>query len=221
MPWQKKIFKICFAGQEVDIGFFSSLDKFKEKLEKHILSEKEATGWKIVFPEILQKYSTPGQISEEITISIYEETSENIEKAIQFIWKFPLRIFQERKEDGSPWMIRITGIAPEGYLLVCDKKNVISLYFMGVSQKSGNFQRFYEALTHAYKRAMRPRFKNEKNQEVEQQNPNFYTDETWKSPFIKNDFQKFYREYSNLSGEGELTKKLDQLLLNYRGNSNA
>jgi len=207
-------------GQPLSIQFFSSLAMFQEKFCKHLFDAQEIAGWKQAFPEILKKYSDESQISFDESVNIYEETSLIFQKALQFIWEFPLHLHLERKEGQDDWVNRVLGIAPEGFLIVCDVCNeelqmLISFYFLkGTSQYTGVFQRFFAGITNLIIRSLRPSFKQPK--EVRQRNQKFCTDETWKNPFGKSHFEAFFKEYQSIRTEGELTTKLDALLAKYQ-----
>lgn len=219
MPWQKKIFDCYKACESINmqIVFFHTLEKFQKKLHKHVLAPKESWGWEKLFPEIVKKYGNGGQISEDEAVLIYREMSSTVEKSLKFVWQFPLHIHLQRKEGNSGWLIRTVGITPEGFVIVCDGKSLITLYFRGiVSSYSGNFQCFWTARTHEVQKAFRSRFL-EDGVQVEQKDQKVCTETTWNEALpSKKVFNSFYDDYQEING-GPLTQELDALLAKYRG----
>ncbi|WP_372365118.1 hypothetical protein [Candidatus Uabimicrobium sp. HlEnr_7] len=211
MPWQKKIFEINDGEKTVRISFFPNIELFKNKLEKHLLSDGEP-GWKKVFPEILQKYNKKSQISQQECVDIYEEVAKSAEKDIQFMWKYPLRAEYQRQEKKGTWIDTVAGISPYGFAIFCKNNIVVSMYYVCHSENSGSLQTLFAAIA-----KMHEKTDNNQNKDAKHRNIKMYTNATWTFPFKnKNQFSSFFDAYEEIESDSELVKKIDDLLAKYQ-----
>lgn len=230
MPWYKKTFdcqpcdQIPTSFTCISIDFFRNFYEFKEHI-KHILEPEERRGWERVFPEIVKKYGNGGQISDEEFVSLYQEMYPTIAKALYFTWNFPLHIHLKRKEGEIGWQSRFIGVAPEGFVIICNDHAVVSLMFRSMSECNTPCDQFFYARTQEYNKAFRNDFPDKEKRQVKEQDQRICVEISWKQTFCKQDnndckedeteFNEFYQTYQSTQG-GSLTRKLDELLARYR-----
>ena len=210
MDWQKKTFEIDNGKETVCIFLFPNIDVFKNKVKKHLLSETEP-GWKRVFPKIFQKYDKESQISQQECIDIYGVIAQNVEKDINFMWKYPLRAEYQRQEKKESWKNIVTGVSPYGFVIICSDNTVVSMYFVCHSENSGSMQTLFTAVTQMHRK-----IKSNKNKNVKHRNIKMHTKTTWAFPFKnKNQFNSFFDTYEKIETDSEMVKKIDDLLAKY------
>ncbi|BBM83347.1 hypothetical protein [Candidatus Uabimicrobium amorphum] len=214
MDWQKKTFEIDNGEETVCISLFRSMNAFEKKLRKHLLSSAE-TVWKNIFPEITEKNFSKSQISQKEIVHIYEKVAQELKNDVSFLWKYPLRFEYDRKENNGQWIPCILGVSPRGFVIVCRRSVVATMFSVENSKLNNQKDLFNAAVTIAKKRVYNKKRKaNNKKQKIIHENITPYNKKTWKLPFDK--ALEVFPNYKKVESSCDLVNKIDELLTKYR-----
>lgn len=174
----KKNIKI--NGEEKSIIFFPSREKFIQMLNDHILNQNELWS-KISGLESLDNFR------QEITVNDVDKAKQIYKLIVPFIYNdirdssnWPLFVKYDTKTKGKSKQHKCIFLTKYGYLVVLNKKVVVTAYFSG---KSTTFQRSFIQFYNKMRRKLAKSEYNDKkyDRQIKTSNVSFFSFENWHS----------------------------------------